>query len=156
MVHSSGLLLYRRTSDGAVELLIGHMGGPFWAGKSDHAWSVPKGLHDDGERDHLAVALREFEEEMGSPPPDGKTIDLGSVKSGRKTITVLAREGDFDADAMVSNTFSTEWPPGSGRIEEFPEIDRAAWVDVDAAKTLLTKAQGEFVDRLLRLLDQGR
>jgi predicted NUDIX family NTP pyrophosphohydrolase len=154
MAHSSGLLLYR-TSDGAIELLIGHMGGPFWAGKRDHAWSVPKGLHDDGERDHLAVALREFEEEMGSPPPDGKTIDLGSVKSGRKTIRVFAREGDFDADAAVSNSFSMEWPPGSDRIEEFPEIDRAAWVDVDTARALLTKAQGAFIDRLLRQIDQG-
>jgi predicted NUDIX family NTP pyrophosphohydrolase len=154
MAHSSGLLLYR-TSDGAIELLIGHMGGPFWAGKRDHAWSVPKGLHDDGERDHLAVALREFEEEMGSPPPDGKTIDLGSVKSGRKTIRVFAREGDFDADAAVSNSFSMEWPPGSDRIEAFPEIDRAAWVDVDTARALLTKAQGAFIDRLLRQIDQG-
>lgn len=155
MVHSSGLLLYRRNADDAVELLIGHMGGPFWAGKSDHAWSVPKGLHDGGERDHLAVALREFEEEMGSPPPEGTTIELGSVRSGRKTITVFAREGDFDAEAAVSNTFTMEWPPGSGRTEAFPEIDRAAWVAVDAARALLTKAQGEFVDRLIRRLAQG-
>jgi predicted NUDIX family NTP pyrophosphohydrolase len=149
MAHSSGLLLYRRSADGGVEVLIGHMGGPFWAGKRQHAWSVPKGLHDDGERDHLAVALREFEEEMGSPAPDGTTIDLGTVRSGRKQITVFAREGDFDVDAAASNTFPMEWPPGSGRIQEFPEIDEAAWVGLDQARLLLTKAQGEFLDRLL-------
>lgn len=154
MVHSAGLLLFRRHG-GSVELLLGHMGGPYWAGKEDHAWSVPKGIHDEGERDDLAVALREFEEEMGSPPPEGWTLDLGSVKSGSKTITVFAREGDFDADDATSNTFTMEWPPGSGRIEAFPEIDRAAWVDADAARTMLTKAQGEFVDRLLLRLAQG-
>jgi predicted NUDIX family NTP pyrophosphohydrolase len=149
MVDSSGLLLYRRTADGAVEVLIGHMGGPFWANQRKHAWSVPKGLHDHGEHDHLAVALREFEEEMGSPPPDGPTVELGKVRSGRKVITVFAREGDFDAGSAVSNTFSMEWPSGSGRIQEFPEIDKAAWATIDEARTLLTRSQAEFLDRLL-------
>ena len=149
MVQSSGLLLYRRTESGGVEALIGHMGGPYWEGKQEHAWSVPKGLHDHGEHQALAVALREFEEEMGSPPPDGPTIDLGSVKSGRKTITVFAREGDFVAESAASNTFTMEWPPGSGRREEFPEIDEALWCGTTEARSLLTKAQSKFVDRLL-------
>lgn len=152
---SSGLLLYRRSGEGDVEVLIGHMGGPFWAGKHENAWSVPKGLHEDGERDHLTVALREFEEEMGSPAPDGATIDLGSVRSGRKRITVFAREGDFDAGAAHSNTFSMEWPPGSGEVQRFPEIDEATWVMVEKARPMLTKSQGPLLDRLLAALAQG-
>ncbi len=153
MVDSSGLLLFRRRPDGVVEMLIGHMGGPFWANQQEHAWSVPKGLHDDWEHDHVAVALREFEEEMGAPPPDGPNIALGSVKTGNKTITVFAREGDFDAESAVSNTFHLEWPRGSGQIQEFPEIDEAAWKSAAEARSLLTKAQGSFVDRLVDHLD---
>ncbi len=153
MVDSSGLLLFRRSPDGVVEMLIGHMGGPFWANQQEHAWSVPKGLHDDGEHDHLAVALREFEEEMGAPPPDGPNIALGSIKASHKTITVFAREGDFDANSAVSNTFHLEWPRGSGQIQEFPEIDEAAWKSVAEARSLLTKAQVSFVDRLVDYLD---
>jgi predicted NUDIX family NTP pyrophosphohydrolase len=140
------------TADGGVEVLIGHMGGPFWAGQEEHAWSVPKGLHDSGERDRLAVALREFEEEMGSVPPEGATLKLGKVRSGNKKITVFAREGDFDAGAAVSNTFSMEWPRGSGRMQEFPEIDAAAWKSVEEARSLLTRSQVEFLDRLLDAL----
>ena len=153
MVDSSGLLLFRRSLDGLVEVLIGHMGGPFWANQQEHAWSVPKGLHEDGEHDHLAVALREFEEEMGAPPPDGPNIALGSVKTGNKTITVFAREGDFDAESAVSNTFHLEWPRGSGQIQEFPEIDEAAWKSAAEARSLLTKAQVSLVDRLVDHLD---
>jgi len=153
MVDSSGLLLFRRRPDGVVEMLIGHMGGPFWANQQEHAWSVPKGLHDDWEHDHVAVALREFEEEMGAPPPDGPNIALGSVKTGNKTITVFAREGDFDAESAVSNTFHLEWPRASGQIQEFPEIDEAAWKSAAEARSLLTKAQGSFVDRLVDHLD---
>lgn len=155
MLQSSGLLLYRKTADGGVEVLIGHMGGPFWAGQEEHAWSVPKGLHDDGEHKHLAVALREFEEEMGSAPPDGATFKLGTVRSGNKKITVFAREGDFDAERAVSNSFSMEWPRGSGRMQEFPEIDAAAWKSIDEARSLLTKAQVMFLDRLLASLGYG-
>ena len=149
MVDSSGLLLFRRSPDGVVEVLIGHMGGPFWANQQGHAWSVPKGLHDDGEDDHLAVALREFEEEMGTPPPDGPNIALGSVKTGSKTITVFAREGDFDSESAVSNTVELEWPRGSGVIQEYPEIDEAAWRSVAEARSLLTRAQGPFLERLM-------
>jgi predicted NUDIX family NTP pyrophosphohydrolase len=152
MVDSSGLLLYKRTADGGVEVLIGHMGGPFWANQQRRAWSVPKGLHDRGEHNHLAVALREFEEEMGAPAPDGPTAKLGSVRSGKKIITVFAREGDFDAAAAVSNTFSMEWPKGSGQIKEYPEIDAAAWKPIDEARSLLARSQVAFLDRLLERL----
>ena len=151
-LESSGLLLYRRTDD-RIEVLLGHMGGPYWAKKHEHAWSIPKGLHDD-ETDHLAVAEREFAEEMGSEAPAGDSIELGSVRSGKKRITAFAREGDFDADAIVSNTFELEWPPRSGVMQAFPEIDRAAWIPLDEAETHLTKGQAPFVARLRDLLSE--
>lgn len=149
---SSGLLLYRLSTDGDIEILIGHMGGPFWANKTEHSWSIPKGLHGEGETDALAVAEREFAEEMGSPAPEGEMIGLGDVKASGKTISVFAREGDFDADAAVSNTFELEWPRGSGNTQTFPEMDRAAWVSVDEARTLLTKGQQPFLGRLVSQL----
>ena len=128
---SAGILLWRR-SGGGIEVLIGHMGGPFWARKDDAAWSVPKGEHGP-EEDALAAALREFEEELGSPVPTAELVPLGEVRqSGGKVLTVWAAEGDLDADAIRSNTFALEWPPRSGRMQEFPEIDRSAWFAVDA------------------------
>ena len=145
---SSGLLLYRTADDGTLEVLLGHMGGPFWARKNEHAWSMPKGLHDEGETDHLLVAEREFAEEMGTPAPAGATIELGSVRSGSKTIHGFGRAGDFDAESAVSNLFEMEWPRGSGQLQSFPEMDRAAWVDLTAARTLLVKGQLPFLDRL--------
>jgi len=148
MVESSGLLLYRRAATGAVEVLIGHMGGPYWAARDEHAWSIPKGLANPGEDDLLVVAEREFAEEMGSNAPDGETIELGSTKSGRKTITIFAREGDFDAESAVSNTFELEWPPRSGRIQQFPEIDQARWVATAEATSLLAKSQEVFIEHL--------
>jgi len=98
-------------------------------------------MHDDGEEDHVKVAERELTEEMGSPAPRGANIELGSVRSGNKTLTVFARAGDFDAEAAVSNTFEMEWPRESGNLEFFPEIDRAQWASVGQARRLLTKAQ---------------
>ena len=148
MDQSSGLLLYRRSVDGEIEVLIGHMGGPFFR-NADRGWSIPKGLHDDGEVDHLAVAEREFAEEMGSDAPPGESLELGSVKTSRKIITIYAREGDFDADAAVSNTFEMEWPKGSGKMQEFPEIDRAAWASIDEARKMLAKSQLPLLDRLI-------
>lgn len=145
---SAGLLLYRR-GDGGLEVLLGHMGGPFWAARDHHAWSVPKGIAEDDEVDLLLVAEREFAEELGSPAPSGDTVGLGSVRSGRKTVHAFAREGDFDADRIVSNTFTLEWPRGSGRMQTYPEIDRAAWFAVAAARTKLVKAQLPFLDRLV-------
>ncbi len=154
---SSGLLLYRgvgKGTDDQLEVLLGHMGGPYWAKKHEHAWSIPKGLHDDDETDHLAVAEREFAEEMGAPAPGGASIDLGFVRSGKKRITAFARAGDFDADAIVSNTFELEWPPRSGEIQTFPEIDRAAWVALADAEFYLTRGQGPFVARLRAALQR--
>lgn len=147
-VLSAGLLLHR-PGPGGIEVLLGHMGGPFWAKKDDAAWSVPKGEHGPAE-DPLDAARREFTEEMGSAPPDGPPRELGSVRlRGGKIITVFAVEGDFDAEHIESNHFTIEWPPKSGRIASFPEIDRAAWFDADTARRKLVAAQVPFVDRLV-------
>ena len=143
---SAGLLLYRR-APGRVEVLLVHMGGPFWAHKDEHAWSVPKGEYDEGD-DPATVAAREFTEELGSAPPDGPTLALGSTRQSAKTVTVFAREGDFDASAAVSNTFTVQWPPRSGRFQEFPEVDRAEWFDLSTATTKLVKGQVVFLTRL--------
>jgi predicted NUDIX family NTP pyrophosphohydrolase len=143
---SAGVLLYRRTADG-VEVLIGHMGGPFWAKKDAGGWSIPKGEYGDGE-EAFAVALREFAEELGSPCPATEFRELGEVRASGKVLTIWAGEGDLDAAACVSNTFELEWPPRSGRIQEFPEIDRAAWVGLDEAREKLVKGQLPFLDRL--------
>ena len=149
---SAGILLYRRADGGAVEVLIGHMGGPFWAKKDAGAWSIPKGEYGAGE-EPFAVAQREFEEELGSPVPASSFLPLGEVRqSGGKVLTVWAAEGDLDVTTAVSNTFTLEWPPRSGRMQEFPEIDRAAWVTVDAARELLVKGQVPLLDRLLEAL----
>lgn len=123
------------------------MGGPFWARKDDRAWSIPKG-ELAGDEDPVAAAVREFGEEMGSPPPSGPLVELGSVTQRGKTVTVFAVAGDFAADRIVSNTFVLEWPPRSGRMREFPEIDRAAWFGLDEARTKLVAAQVPFLDRL--------
>jgi predicted NUDIX family NTP pyrophosphohydrolase len=148
---SAGILLYRRGPSGP-EVLLGHMGGPFWAKKDDGAWSLPKGEHGPDE-EPLAVARREFEEELGSPVPAADLVPLGEcrVTSG-KVLTVWAAEGDLDAGSAVSNTFELEWPPRSGRVQEFPEIDRAAWFPVDEARRKLVKGQVPFLDRLLERL----
>jgi predicted NUDIX family NTP pyrophosphohydrolase len=145
---SAGILLHRLRPAGR-EVLIGHMGGPFWARKDDGAWSIPKGEYEPGE-DPLAVARREFEEELGSAVPTADLLPLGELRTtSSKVMTVWAAEGDLDATACVSNTFDLEWPPRSGRIQQFPEIDRAAWVPVDEARTKLVKGQVGFLDRLL-------
>ncbi len=151
MVTSAGVLLWRRGAEG-VEVLIAHMGGPFWARKDDAAWSLPKGEHGPDE-EPLAAALREFAEELGSPVPATDLVPLGTVRqSGGKVLTAWAAEGDLDADAITSGTFSLEWPPRSGRVQEFPEIDRAAWVTVDVARGKLVTGQVPLLDRLLEVL----
>ncbi len=148
---SAGILLWRRGAAG-VEVLLGHMGGPFWARRDDAAWSIPKGEYGPGE-DPFAVALREFEEELGTPVPADDFLRLGEVRqSGGKVLTVWAAEGDLDATTTRSNTFSLEWPPRSGRLQDFPEIDRAAWLAVDVARTKLVKGQVPLLDRLLAAL----
>ena len=144
---SAGILLHR-SGDAGVEVLIGHMGGPFWARKDDGGWSLPKGELEDGE-EPFAVALREFAEELGSPVPAADFVPLGEARvTSGKVLTVWAAEGDLDAAAAVSNTFELEWPPRSGRVQQFPEIDRAAWVPLEAARTKLVKGQVVFLDRL--------
>jgi len=146
-MRSAGLLLYRRR-EGRIEVLLGHMGGPFWARKDERAWSIPKGEHPEAE-DALAAARREFAEETGTPPPDGPTLDLGEVRqSGGKRVTAWAVEGDLDPSAVKSNTFLLEWPPRSGRRQEFPEIDRAGWFDLGTARRKIVKGQVALVDRL--------
>jgi predicted NUDIX family NTP pyrophosphohydrolase len=152
MKRSAGVLLYRRVSAGTLELLIAHMGGPFWKNKDSGGWSIPKGELEDGD-EALATARREFEEELGSPLPPVDLVELGEVKQqSGKRIVVFAGEGDFDADSVTSNTFTLEWPRGSGQQQEFPEIDRAAWVSADEARVKLVQDQVEFVDRLLEHL----
>jgi predicted NUDIX family NTP pyrophosphohydrolase len=144
---SAGLVLYRRASDG-LEVLLVHPGGPFWTNKDAGAWSIPKGEYEPDD-DPLAAARREFEEELGSAPPDGATVELGEVrqKSG-KLVCAWALEGDLDATAAHSNTFTVEWPPRSGRMQDFPEVDRAEWFALDAAREKINPAQGPFLDRL--------
>lgn len=127
-----------------------HPGGPFWAKKDQ--WMIPKGELEDNE-DHKTAALREFEEELGIKPPDGEFIDLGQAKQGNKINFVWAIEGNPDLSNFKSNTFSMEWPPKSGRQQEFTEIDRAEWFDLTSAKSKLFKTQTEFIDRLAVNLD---
>jgi predicted NUDIX family NTP pyrophosphohydrolase len=145
---SAGILLYRQ-SRGAPEVLLVHPGGPFWARRDAGAWSIPKGEYEDGD-DPLAAALREFEEETGTALQAGELRDLGEVKQkAGKVVRAWAAEGDLDADAVRSNTFTMEWPPRSGRTAEFPEIDRAGWFGVEEAREKLNPAQAEFLERLL-------
>ncbi len=137
---SAGIVFYRHGVAG-LEVLLVHPGGPFWAKKDLGAWSIPKGQHEVDE-EALACALREFEEETGTRPNEGKLDHLGTVrqKSG-KFVQAWALEGDLDADAVRSNTFEMQWPPRSGRMQEFPEVDRAAWFSLSEARERLNPAQ---------------
>ena len=153
---SAGLVLHRRNADGEIEVLLVHPGGPLWTGKDIHAWSIPKGEYGEGEVAEM-VALREFEEELGSPPPDGPRLFLGEFGvSGRKRVSAWALDADFDATDVVSNTFELEWPPRSGQIQEYPEVDRAAWWSIEAARTRLHKAQVPLLDALTKVLECDR
>lgn len=144
---SAGLLLYRRR-DAEVQVLIAHMGGPFWASRDDAAWSIPKGEYTPDE-DPMAAARREFEEELGLEPPVGDWTPLGETRqSNGKVVTVWAMEGDLDTSLVVPGTFTMEWPRGSGVQQEFPEVDRTEWFGVEAARGKLVAAQRVFLDRL--------
>ncbi len=148
--HSAGLLLYRR-GQGALEVLLVHPGGPFWAKKDLGAWSIPKGEYAEGE-DPLAAARREFEEETGFPAPDN-AISLDDVKqAGGKIVVAWAAEGDCDPARLVSNTCEIEWPPRSGRKIEIPEVDRAGWFAIEEARERILKSQLPFLERLARKL----
>jgi predicted NUDIX family NTP pyrophosphohydrolase len=145
--HSGGILLFRTGDDGREVLLV-HPGGPFWAKRDLGAWSIPKGECEDGE-DPRAGALRELEEELGSNPATGELIALGDVrqKSG-KVVSAWAAEADFDPATLRSSLFSMEWPPRSGAMREFPEVDRAEWFSVDEARRRILPAQAPLLDRL--------
>jgi predicted NUDIX family NTP pyrophosphohydrolase len=149
---SAALLLYRLDP---LEVLIGHMGGPFWARKDAGAWSIPKGELDADEDPH-AAALREFAEELGVAPPAAEVADveLGEVrqKSGKRVVA-WARRGDLDVTAIASNVATVEWPPRSGRTIEVPELDRAGWFAPDEARRLVISGQAELIDRLLAALN---
>ncbi|CAM5638299.1 NUDIX domain-containing protein [Streptomyces hirsutus] len=145
---AGALLVVFRHTDHGLEVLLGHMGGPFFARRDAGAWTVPKGEYDAGETAWDA-ARREFEEELGLPPPDGEAVPLGEVRqSGDKTVTAWAVEGDLDPAAVVPGTFRMEWPPKSGRMQEFPELDRVQWLALDRARELVVSAQAAFLDRL--------
>jgi predicted NUDIX family NTP pyrophosphohydrolase len=146
---SAGILVYRRPGPD-LEVLIGHMGGPLWARRDDGAWSIPKGEYLPDETPE-AAARREFVEELGLPVPAGELVDLGTVRQpSGKYVTVWAVEGDLDPGAVVPGTFQMEWPRGSGRLAEFPEIDRVAWFPIDAARVKLVPGQVPFLDQLSR------
>jgi predicted NUDIX family NTP pyrophosphohydrolase len=151
---SAGLLLYRLSGDGVLEVLIAHPGGPFWAKKDVGAWSVPKGEYEEGD-DALAAAYREFVEETGfrAPPPPAEALALGELRQpSGKRVSVWAIEGDLDVNDATSNTFEMEWPRGSGRLREFPEIDRVEWVSLERARLKLLKGQVPFLDVLVASL----
>ena len=155
MKRSAGLLLYR-VRDGVVEVLLGHPGGPFFARKDDGVWTVPKGEYEPDE-EPLAAALREFTEEIGTAPPDGDPVPLGETKqSNGKLAVVWALEGDLDVTEIDCNLFEMEWPPRSGRLQSFPELDRAGWFDLPTARRKAFASQGPFFDRLEQHLSEHR
>jgi predicted NUDIX family NTP pyrophosphohydrolase len=152
---SAGILLHRRGPDGGTEVLLGHMGGPLWARKDERAWSIPKGEPEPDE-ELLDTARREFAEELGLPVPDAEPVALGEVRqSGGKVVTAWAVRGDLDVTAVRPGTFTMAWPPRSGRTQEFPEVDRAAWFTPEVAREKLVASQVPLLDRLLALLGQA-
>lgn len=152
---SAGILLWRQGSTGP-EVLIAHMGGPFWARKDAGAWSVPKGVVEAGEEPWEA-ACREWTEELGLPAPAGEPVDLGEVtQRGGKVVRAWAVEGDLDPDDVTPGTFDLEWPPRSGRVQQFPEVDRVEWTDLAAARPRLVTAQRDLLDRLAAHLGSSR
>jgi predicted NUDIX family NTP pyrophosphohydrolase len=153
---SAGLLLVRRV-DEHIEVLLAHPGGPFWAKKDEGAWSVPKGEYDDIE-DPFEVAVREFREELGIDPPEGTGSEfLGEFRQpDGKLVSVWTLEGNLDVSTVESNTFTMEWPPSSGRISDFPEVDRAGWFDLETARRKLARGQVVFLDRLMSPPQNGR
>jgi predicted NUDIX family NTP pyrophosphohydrolase len=149
---SAGLLLFRHAG-ADLEVLLVHPGGPFWAKRDEGAWSIPKGECEDGE-DPRSAAWREFGEELGSPAPEGNALELGEVRQkAGKTVVAWAIAGDLDPEQITSNTFEMEWPPRSGRAQQFPEVDRAGWFSLPEARERINPAQVALLDRLSQALD---
>lgn len=148
---SAGVLLYRTVRSAGLEILLGHKGGPFWAGRDRQAWSIPKGRCEEGES-AVDTALREFREEMGVDPPSGGWLDLGVSVGQQKLVQIFACEGEFDVELAKSNECEIEWPVGSGELLRIEEMDRAAWVDASAAVDLLSPPQEVFPQRLVERL----
>jgi predicted NUDIX family NTP pyrophosphohydrolase len=147
---SAGILLYRQRDD-QLEVLLVHPGGPFWARRDEGAWSIPKGEYEPGE-DPLAAARREFEEELGTAPPEGPVAELDEVRQrGGKVVRAFAIPGDIDATVATSNTFELEWPPRSGKRIEVPEVDRAEWFPLGRAREKINPAQAALLDRLAEI-----
>ncbi|HEY9229123.1 MAG TPA: NUDIX domain-containing protein [Gemmatimonadaceae bacterium] len=150
---SAGLLLFRRRGD-ALEVFLAHPGGPFWAKRDVGAWTIPKGVANDGE-DLLDAARREFGEETGLTA-NGPFVSLGAIRQkAGKAVHAWAYEGDADPDAVTSNPTQVEWPRGSGRLLTFPEVDRCAWFDIESAREKINPAQAELLDRLRDVLEVG-
>ncbi len=151
---SAGLLLFREV--GAVpEVLLVHPGGPFWAGKDDGAWSIPKGEFEDGEHP-LEAARREFREETGAAAPAGELVALEPVRQpSGKLVHAWMLRGEFDVSALKSNMFAMEWPPRSGRQRQFPEVDRAAWLPIEVARRKISRGQLPLLTQLERRLGRG-
>jgi predicted NUDIX family NTP pyrophosphohydrolase len=146
---SAGILPYRVADDGSLSVLLVHPGGPFWKNKDEHAWSIPKGEYGPDENPEAAAA-REFAEELGLPVPEGPWLDLGTIRqSGGKLVRAwTVRSEELPLDRMVSNRFEMEWPPRSGQMQDFPEVDRAEWMSLPQASVRLVKGQVEFLARL--------
>jgi len=152
---SAGILLYRKRSD-ALEVFLVHPGGPFWWRKDQGAWSIPKGEYEKGD-DPIAAAKREFHEETGFAPDDRPLRALGEVRLvSRKTISAWTLEGECDAGAIRSNLFEMEWPPKSGKLQMFPEVDRAEWFPLRKAHEKIHPAQRAFLERLVELVEPQR
>jgi len=144
-------LLVVRVRDDRREVLLVHPGGPFWAKRDEGAWSIPKGEIEPGEQ-AIDVARREFQEELGAPPPQAELTSLGSIRqAGGKVVHAWTAAGDFDVAQLKSVDFTMEWPPRSGRMQEFPEVDRAAWFALDEARRMILSSQLPLLDRLARL-----
>jgi predicted NUDIX family NTP pyrophosphohydrolase len=145
---SAGLIVFRERAV-LLEVLLGHMGGPFWARKEEGAWSIPKGELEHGE-EPLEAALREFEEELGHAPPQGPLLDLGEIRQkAGKVVVAFAVEGDFDPAQLRPGMFEMQWPPRSGTVRSFPEVDRVAWFDVETAKRKIVQGQVALLERLV-------
>ncbi len=151
MKQSAGILVYRRGTQG-IEVLLAHPGGPFWAKKDQGAWSIPKGEFEHDE-DPLVAAKREFKEEIGKPAPEGELLELGTNKSSSGKLNhIWAVAGDMDVSSITSNYFKMEWPPHSGQQQEFPEVDRAQWFELNIAGPKLYAGQEVFLERLAEKL----